>query len=79
MALALGRDNPTVLGTVPAPCKSHSAALLNKERILVIKRDSATDDCTWFLEVWTLPGVLCGILEFSSFMNAMLKSNQLIL
>ncbi|XXG56514.1 hypothetical protein AAC387_Pa03g3901 [Persea americana] len=45
---------PMVLGTVPAPCKSHSAVFLNKERILVLKRDSAPDDCTWFLEVDTL-------------------------
>lgn len=44
---------PTVLGTKPAPCKGHSAVFLNKDRILVLKRDSAPDDCTWFLEVDT--------------------------
>ncbi|KAK1259924.1 hypothetical protein QJS04_geneDACA010274 [Acorus gramineus] len=43
---------PTVLGMKPAPCKGHSALLL-KDRILILKRDSLLDDCTWFLEVDT--------------------------
>ncbi|XP_043692241.1 guanylate kinase 2-like [Telopea speciosissima] len=46
-------DIPTVLGTKPTPCKGHSAVLLNKERILILKRDSTPDDCAWFLEVDT--------------------------
>ncbi|XP_077212502.1 guanylate kinase 2-like isoform X2 [Tasmannia lanceolata] len=44
---------PTVLGTKPAPCKGHSAMLLNRDRILILKRDSSADDCAWFLEVDT--------------------------
>ncbi|OVA10246.1 Guanylate kinase-like [Macleaya cordata] len=44
---------PTALGTKPAQCKGHSAVLLNSDRILILKRDSTPDDCTWFLEVDT--------------------------
>ncbi|XP_010278968.1 PREDICTED: guanylate kinase 2-like [Nelumbo nucifera] len=44
---------PTVLGTKPIPSKSHSAVLLNNERILILKRDSTPEDCAWFLEVDT--------------------------
>ncbi|XP_010257209.1 PREDICTED: guanylate kinase 2-like [Nelumbo nucifera] len=44
---------PKVLGTKPTPCKGHSAVLLNKERILILKRDSTPEDCAWFLEVDT--------------------------
>lgn len=44
---------PTVLGTKPAPCNGHSAVLVNKDRILVLKRDPMPDDCIWFLEVDT--------------------------
>ncbi|PIA48376.1 hypothetical protein AQUCO_01400767v1 [Aquilegia coerulea] len=43
----------TVLGTKPAICKGHSAVLVNNDRILVLKKDSTPDDCTWFLEVDT--------------------------
>ncbi|XP_042513745.1 guanylate kinase 2-like [Macadamia integrifolia] len=46
-------DVPTVLGMKPTPCEGHSAVLLNKERILILKRDSTPDDCAWFLEVDT--------------------------
>ncbi|KAJ4969651.1 hypothetical protein NE237_002750 [Protea cynaroides] len=46
-------DVPTVLGTKPTPSKGHSAVILNKERILIIKRDSSPDDCVWFIEVDT--------------------------
>ncbi|MCL7025243.1 hypothetical protein MKW94_021462, partial [Papaver nudicaule] len=45
-------DVPTTLGTKPAQCKGHSAVLLNNDRILILKKDSTPDDCTWFLEVW---------------------------
>ncbi|KAF8403811.1 hypothetical protein HHK36_011917 [Tetracentron sinense] len=44
---------PTVLGTKPTSCKGHSAVLLNKDRILILKQDSTPDDCTWLLEVDT--------------------------
>ncbi|KAI5682922.1 hypothetical protein M9H77_04150 [Catharanthus roseus] len=44
---------PTVLGTRPKPSKGHSAILLNEDRILTIKEDSADGDCFWFLEVDT--------------------------
>lgn len=44
---------PTVLGVKPAICKEHSAVLVNDDRILILKRDSTTDDGTWFLEVDT--------------------------
>ena len=40
-----------VLGTKPKQCKRHSAVFLNEDRILIVKGDSAPDDCTWFLEV----------------------------
>ncbi|MCL7042045.1 hypothetical protein MKW94_003702 [Papaver nudicaule] len=46
-------DVPTTLGTKPAQCKGHSAVLLNNDRILILKKDSTPDDCTWFLEVDT--------------------------
>lgn len=45
--------NPTVLGIKPTICKGHSAVLVNNDRILIFKRDSTPDDCTWFLEVDT--------------------------
>lgn len=64
-----------MFGAIPGPCKSHSAVLLNKDRILVLKWDSAPDDCTWFLEVCTLPGAFVEIFLLNSFMNAMLKSD----
>lgn len=44
---------PIVLGKKPTICNGHSAALVNNERILVLKGDSTPDDCTWFLEVDT--------------------------
>uniref|UniRef100_A0A5B6ZW61 Guanylate kinase 1 n=1 Tax=Davidia involucrata TaxID=16924 RepID=A0A5B6ZW61_DAVIN len=44
---------PTVLGTKPKPCKGHSAVLLNEDRILIVKGNSSSDDCAWFLEVDT--------------------------
>ncbi|XP_022766703.1 guanylate kinase 2 isoform X2 [Durio zibethinus] len=44
---------PTVLGTKPKPCKGNSAVLLNEDRIMIIIRGSAPDDCIWFLEVDT--------------------------
>lgn len=42
-----------MLGTRPKPSKGHSAILLNEDRILTIKEDSADGDCFWFLEVGT--------------------------
>ena len=42
---------PTVLGTKPKPFKGHSALLLNEDRILLVKGNSTSVDCTWFLEV----------------------------
>ncbi|KAF8398380.1 hypothetical protein HHK36_017307 [Tetracentron sinense] len=44
---------PIVLGTKPSQCKGYSALLVNNDRILILKRDSTPDDCTWFLEVDT--------------------------
>ncbi|XP_002529631.2 guanylate kinase 2 [Ricinus communis] len=44
---------PTVLGSKPKPCKGYSAVPLNADRILIIKKGSAPDDCIWFLEVDT--------------------------
>ncbi|KAG9449415.1 hypothetical protein H6P81_009380 [Aristolochia fimbriata] len=44
---------PTVLGTQPTLPTGHSAVLLNKDRLLILKRDSTPDDCIWFLEVDT--------------------------
>ncbi|KAF9592758.1 hypothetical protein IFM89_017328 [Coptis chinensis] len=46
-------EEPAVLGKKPMICKGHSAALVNDDRILILKRDSTPDDCTWFLEVDT--------------------------
>ncbi|PIN19980.1 Guanylate kinase [Handroanthus impetiginosus] len=45
---------PTVLGTKPKPSKGHSAVVLDEGRILVIKGNSTSDDCFWFLEVNTV-------------------------
>ncbi|XP_049392991.1 guanylate kinase 2 [Solanum stenotomum] len=45
--------NPTVLGTKPKVSNGHSAVLLNGDRILVIKGNSKSDGCFWFLEVGT--------------------------
>ncbi|XP_073287573.1 guanylate kinase 2-like isoform X1 [Primulina huaijiensis] len=44
---------PAVLGTKPELSKGHSAILVDEERILFIKGNSAYDDCFWFLEVNT--------------------------
>ncbi|KAL3533806.1 hypothetical protein ACH5RR_007327 [Cinchona calisaya] len=44
---------PVVLGTRPKPCKVHLAVVLNEDRILIVRGDSATDGCFWFLEVNT--------------------------
>ncbi|KAG6413645.1 hypothetical protein SASPL_126359 [Salvia splendens] len=44
---------PTVFGTKPALSKGHSAIVLDEDRILVIKSNSTSDDCFWFLEVNT--------------------------
>ncbi|XP_050228971.1 guanylate kinase 2-like [Mercurialis annua] len=44
---------PTVLGTKPKVCKGYSAVLLDDDRILIINKGSAPDDCIWFLEVDT--------------------------
>ncbi|KAJ6815974.1 guanylate kinase 1-like [Iris pallida] len=46
-------SNPTVLGTKPTLSKGHSAVLINKNQILVLKSDSSPDECFWFLEVDT--------------------------
>lgn len=40
-----------MLGVKPKSSSSHSAVLLDEERILVIKGDATSDDCFWFLEV----------------------------
>ncbi|EYU18753.1 hypothetical protein ABFS82_10G165500 [Erythranthe guttata] len=45
--------DPIVLGTKPKPTKSHSAILLDEDRILVIKGNTNSDDSFWFLEVNT--------------------------
>lgn len=44
---------PIVLGTKPNSSKRYSAVLLDEDRILVIKGNSTSDDCFWFLEVNT--------------------------
>ncbi|KAJ0973607.1 hypothetical protein J5N97_015572 [Dioscorea zingiberensis] len=44
---------PTVLGVRPTSCKLHSAIPVNEDRILLLKSNSAPDDCFWFLEVDT--------------------------
>ncbi|KAL8036916.1 hypothetical protein ABFX02_11G007500 [Erythranthe guttata] len=44
---------PTVLGIKPKPSEGQSAIALDEERILVIKGNSTSDDCFWFLEVDT--------------------------
>ncbi|XP_057770319.1 guanylate kinase 2 [Salvia miltiorrhiza] len=44
---------PTVFGTKPTLSKGHSAIVLDEDRILVIKGNSTSDDCFWFLEVNT--------------------------
>ncbi|KAL2327019.1 hypothetical protein Fmac_020446 [Flemingia macrophylla] len=44
--------NLVELGTKPISCNGHSAVLL-KDRILILKKNSKPDDCIWFLEVDT--------------------------
>ncbi|KAL8191714.1 hypothetical protein R6Q57_028445 [Mikania cordata] len=44
---------PTVLGTKPESLKGHSCVLLNKDRILIIKKNSKSNECVWFLEMDT--------------------------
>ncbi|GAB4843842.1 Guanylate kinase 2 [Ancistrocladus abbreviatus] len=46
---------PTILGVQPTASKDHWSLLLNenRDRILVVKTDSAPDDQIWFLEVDT--------------------------
>lgn len=44
---------PTVLGTKPKGIKNHSCVLLNKDRILIIKHNSKSNESVWFLEVDT--------------------------
>ncbi|KAL3841247.1 hypothetical protein ACJIZ3_025838 [Penstemon smallii] len=44
---------PIVFGTKPKPSKGFSAISLDEDRILVIKGNSSSDDCFWFLEVNT--------------------------
>nr|CAD1837658.1 unnamed protein product [Ananas comosus var. bracteatus] len=44
---------PTVLGTAPTLSSGHSAVVSNSDRILIVKKESTVDDCTWFLEVDT--------------------------
>ncbi|XP_020219161.1 guanylate kinase 2 isoform X2 [Cajanus cajan] len=44
--------NVVELGTKPISCNGHSAVLL-KDRILILKKNSKPDDCIWFLEVDT--------------------------
>lgn len=42
---------PTVFGIKPKLLKGHSAIAFDEDRILVIRGDSTSDDCFWFLEV----------------------------
>ncbi|KAJ0737794.1 putative guanylate kinase [Helianthus annuus] len=44
---------PTVLGTKPESFKGHSCVLLNKDRILIMKHNSKSNESVWFLEVDT--------------------------
>jgi hypothetical protein len=41
---------PTVLGAQP-PSRSHSAILVNDEKILVLEKGVSLNDSIWFLEV----------------------------
>ncbi|XP_044387419.1 guanylate kinase 1 isoform X1 [Triticum aestivum] len=43
---------PTVLGAQP-PSKSHSAILINEEKILVVEKGVSLNDSIWFLEIDT--------------------------
>ncbi|KAL6540503.1 Guanylate kinase 2 [Orobanche minor] len=44
---------PAVLGMIPKPSGSHSAVAIDEDRILVVKGNTNSDDCFWFLEVNT--------------------------
>ncbi|KAF5802217.1 putative guanylate kinase [Helianthus annuus] len=44
---------PTVLGTKPESFKGQSCVLLNKDRILIMKHNSKSNESVWFLEVDT--------------------------
>lgn len=45
------RVTPIVLGSKPNSCKGLSAISLNDDRILIVNKGSAPDDCILFLEV----------------------------
>jgi len=40
-----------VLGAKPKPSKDYSAVLLNDDRVLVVRGNSGSSECFWFLEV----------------------------
>ncbi|KAJ0568958.1 putative guanylate kinase [Helianthus annuus] len=44
---------PTILGTKPESLKGFSCVLLNENRILIIKKNSKSNESVWFLEVDT--------------------------
>uniref|UniRef100_M1AEM6 guanylate kinase n=1 Tax=Solanum tuberosum TaxID=4113 RepID=M1AEM6_SOLTU len=44
---------PIVLGAKPKPSKDYSAVLLNDDRVLVVRGNSGSSECFWFLEVGT--------------------------
>ncbi|KAL3623776.1 Guanylate kinase 2 [Castilleja foliolosa] len=44
---------PTVLGMIPKSSDGYSAILVDEDRILVVKRNTKSDDCFWFLEINT--------------------------
>lgn len=50
MSILMCRVNVVDLGIKPISCNGHSAVLL-KDRILILKKNSNPDDSIWFLEV----------------------------
>ncbi|KAL0921692.1 hypothetical protein M5K25_008792 [Dendrobium thyrsiflorum] len=44
---------PIVFGAKPVASKGHSSILLDNERVLILLRESSTDNSLWFLEVDT--------------------------
>ncbi|KAG5583558.1 hypothetical protein H5410_054185 [Solanum commersonii] len=44
---------PIVLGAKPKPSKDYSVVLLNDDRVLVVRGNSGSSECFWFLEVGT--------------------------
>lgn len=67
------RRIPIVLGTKPKPSKDFSAVLLNDDRVLVVRGNSGSSECFWFLEVSKSHAYMFQMLLSSRFLFLMSK------